>query len=460
VAYEIRNGASYLLASESWTWAAFPYHQHIADVSTVLGKNLGQAAQAEEIGAAWLANNVAALGATDNYPYTFSLVDLSKMPALSAKQNSLADALIAAFKANEAQTRKRMDAAFTAAECVDSDQDGRIEHHPTIGWADNYCDLGTFAAAIGTAFSGNGDVTNAAQGVLQALDDTVLANAFRSGTPHFYSQTPWEWSKLSGLTIYLPLGQDDDWKRRYYSEPFLPTSADSRWDELLAEYRGGAPPPADPDCSEGCSLPPPALPVVGVAAAAVKVDGGIRVEWQVSAASATIAEYEVVRVQPSPPVTATFASSSNSYLDSSATDSYEYCYRVTALDPAGGDLGSSNLTCAVGADNGSARPLAPRISDTGTGLLVEWGTFQARTVSGYRVYRSENRGRWLPQTDALLTETWFVDNTVAPNAEYCYRVHTLGPNGEQLAVSEHACASVGEPRLIFLPSVHRGSAQE
>jgi len=469
VAYELRNGADFLLASESWSWTAFPYDQHIADAGAILAS--GAAAPAKAIGEAWLGNEVAALSEEDNYPFTVSLTDLSKMPSLIAAQNQLADALITAFDVNDAQTRQRMDDAFVVTECVDSNQSGRIEHDAIIGWEDNYCDLGAFATAVMQKFGDNASVVLAAQKVRTALAETVVANEFRSGIPHTYSELPWNWSNLTGLTIYLPLRQDD-WKRRYYNDLFLPSSVDSRWGALLTRYWQGVSQPdptahPDPSCPEtGCGMAPAPLPVGSIKVVATPHDSGIQLQWWVTPASA-VAQFDIQRVllplTNAPDLVATIPNPVPAppqpyvYSDAGAERGKEYCYQVIATSQTGGALAYSNFVCASFAMSSTPSIPAPTVSVTSTGILVEWDAVQmASTAAGYRLYRSTNRGPRVPVADTLFSTGQYLDETIWQGVEYCYKVHAIGQNGEPVATSGEACISLGaQPQYFFLPAVYR-----
>jgi len=70
--------------------------------------------------------------------------------------------------------------------------------------------------------------------------------------PQFPDQEAWSWDNLGGLSIYLPL-LDDEWKRRHYTAKFLRAAADGYWNDFLAAYHDYVEPPADPlpcvDCT-------------------------------------------------------------------------------------------------------------------------------------------------------------------------------------------------------------------
>ncbi len=471
VANELRDGAGYLLASESWSWTSFPYGEHIADVGAVVAGNAVKKEKVEAIGRAWLENEVIALSEEDNYPFTFSLTDLGRMPALVAAQNNLAEALIAEFDGDALQTRERMDRAFATAECVDSNQSGRIEHDAVIGWADNYCDLGTFATDIAREFSGTENVVGAAEDLQRTLAAAVVANQFRSGIPHEYSELPWQWADLRGLTIYLPL-RVDNWKRRYYNDIWLPSSKGSRWGAMLAKYWDNTSEPdaidhPDPTCPEdGCQLPPPGLTAIDLDAVAVKGNNGIRIDWWVSSGVETVSDFTVQRVLlplPGKPTTLTTMANPTpppsqpySYLDATAAGTYEYCYQVIAHGPGRERLALSNFTCAVaGADSIPLSP-PPSLSVGEGSILVEWGTVQAAEAGGFRVYRSANRGVSMPRSDTLFAGTLYTDEAVWPGVEYCYRIHSIGPTGQLTAISQEACTSIGSaPFYTHLPLIGR-----
>ena len=113
VAYEVHDSVDYLLASENWGWTSFAYDEHL----TVIDGSI----TADEVGEAWLAHEADILR-PDDYPFTYSLVDLSQMNALRTAMDALASAMINLLPTD----KDKIDAAFAASACFDSNADGYI----------------------------------------------------------------------------------------------------------------------------------------------------------------------------------------------------------------------------------------------------------------------------------------------------------------------------------------------
>ena len=235
VAYEVHDSVDFLLASEAWSWTSFSHDAHLEDID---GKS------SEEIGVEWL-NNEAEVLRADDYPFTYSLLDLGEMPALRQEIDDLSTALQDVLPAD----RDKLEDVFEETECFDSNQNGPINSQ------DSYCDLDSFAIELELEFVGNVTVTNAALGVQNMINTAVVTEDHNSGIPWFFPYDEWVWDHLGGLSIYLPLGQDE-WKRRYYTANHLRSAQDGTWDEFIAAYWSGIDPPPDPICTAGCDLPP------------------------------------------------------------------------------------------------------------------------------------------------------------------------------------------------------------
>ncbi|GAB4195970.1 MAG: hypothetical protein OHK0022_13090 [Roseiflexaceae bacterium] len=241
VAYELRRSTHYLLASPNVKWSAFPYDKHLAKATIGDG---------EAIGRAWIANEQAAL--TDGYPYTYTLLKLSTIEALRASANQLAGALMV-------QTPASLRAAFRQVDRYDDDQNGALEAK------DSTVDLGSLATHILTGSHGlrlhsdSAGLTAAATQVRQALADSVVAHTAQSGKPWLFRDQTWSWNTSAGLGIYLPLGENDDWRRRYYRT--LEFGGKSNWALLIDGIWSWRAPPADQVCTGSCEPPHSQLPL-------------------------------------------------------------------------------------------------------------------------------------------------------------------------------------------------------
>lgn len=264
IAYEVRDDAAYVLASENVSWTAFPYDQHIADIQAGMSS--------ATLGQAWLGNEAAALR-EDGYPFTISLANLHLMDALRSSADGLASALLGTLPAGKPSVQTAF-SNMVSGGCFDSNVDGAIDSQ------DNYCDLAAFARQIELQFAGNSLVVAAAQGVEAAVRSSVIAEDHQSGTPWPHPTQTWTWGDLGGLSVYVPLGVDN-WKRQYYTGRHLEFAAESTWDEFLAAFWDSAAPPASPTCPPDCALPPgpPATPANNVQVSNVQ-DASFTVSWQ------------------------------------------------------------------------------------------------------------------------------------------------------------------------------------
>lgn len=219
VAYEIRDSTAYLLASSNIKWAVADYASYIEAID-------GQKS-ARQLLEAWMQRETSILR-QGGYPHTYALIDLSQLEAVRAALDSLAAALTQALPGGRAS----IDTAFDSAEFFDSSSDGTIDPAE-----DHYVDLLTFVQGLNTAFATDPTITAAAQDVEQALSSAVLAQTQESGIP--FPETPdvrWDWDQdLGGLSIYLPLNQND-WKRRIYTDEHFQFAGSSQWDEFLTSY--------------------------------------------------------------------------------------------------------------------------------------------------------------------------------------------------------------------------------
>ncbi|GAB4212930.1 MAG: hypothetical protein OHK0022_49390 [Roseiflexaceae bacterium] len=251
VAYEVRDSARYLLASANWKWAGFPYDQHIPSA----------VGDGRAIGLAWLRQEANELRRWDTMPFTYALIDLSKMEELRSATDGLATALMRG-PLSTAEGRQALLSAAGAADHYDSNGDGALQIDGKA--ADNYVDLGGLALQLTQVFSTSQPVVaQQAQALAAVLNQAVVARDVQSGSPWTFPSRHWSWSPEASLSIYLPLHQDD-WRRRYYG--LIQHSKDGQWDELLARYWqspvGSAPsliPPAVP-CALNCPLPFDQLP--------------------------------------------------------------------------------------------------------------------------------------------------------------------------------------------------------
>jgi hypothetical protein len=244
VAYEIRESVHYLLASQSWAWTSFAYDTHL--------RNLDNEQGIEEIGKRWIAHEIAELA---GYPFTYSLIDLTEIGAVKDAVNTLGVALQTTLPGGQ----ERIRGAFLRSACFDSNGDHEInQRDPGQGKGiDNYCDLGSFARQLRELFADTTAVVEATAAVQTAVSNAVKTQEFRCGIPREYSANLWCWSALSGLSIYVPLLQDQ-WKRSQYYQ--IQAAKDTAWNEFLDDF-WNIPAPTAPACQSCVPLPEGPLPI-------------------------------------------------------------------------------------------------------------------------------------------------------------------------------------------------------
>ena len=254
VAYELRDTANYLLASPNTDWATFPYHRLLAQVG---GDKTDLA-----VGEAWLKEEAQVLRGPDPQPFTLVLFDLSKMNDLLAAASNLADELIQLLPTQ----RDLVVAAATKTTRYESNYDGALD---TL---DTYADLNSFSQQILDALSPASAAGKAATAVKSQIALAVVSSDFERGSPWKFPKQTWSWPNFGGMGVYLPLPQDEEAKRSFYTASNLSWAADGHWDEFLAALwpdqparTGGAAAPTLPRCvsTTNCAtlLASPLLPV-------------------------------------------------------------------------------------------------------------------------------------------------------------------------------------------------------
>lgn len=368
VAAEVSDSVNYVLASENWSWAAFPYDAYLSPAV------LDGAATPADIGADWLGIEANLLRSTA-YPFTLSLIDTSQLNAVRASVETLGAVLSNTLPAGQA----RIQATHTSAICFDSTQDGPIDAN------DNYCDLKALAQHLANEFSDTPAVISATQAVQNAVTLAVIAQDHANGVPWRFPDVEWEWENgLGGLSIYAPF-RVDDWKRAYYLGDHIAFAQGGQWGAFLNALWNNAQPPAPPPCPT-CEPPPPAilLPIEATARGG-RDDILLTWEWGDTVTDTTgLAGYRLYRnenggayllLTPSPIIT-------NQYTDSTGLlDGARYCYQVKAVNGAGNVMGESNIPCATFGElalwvpNLTAPPLATNVVvpinlENGNGLCI------------------------------------------------------------------------------------------
>jgi photosystem II stability/assembly factor-like uncharacterized protein len=235
-AYEIRQGARYLVSSENETWSSFPYDAYLAGIE----------ARTPSEQAAWMVDQYDA--SLVGYPRTLSAIDLQRTGALSTALDNLA---IALFNATPAYSSV-ITSTLLAAQKFDYNAD------LVISDTEGYVDLGDFAARLTEVFPPGSDVSQAAIAVRDVLTDgsapLIIHERHRSGPTRSPYYTYMDLSNATGLSIYLPLNESDG-DLVFYRHDQLAFARDTHWDEFIYEFLDYAPGPVNPDWVGGRGHP-------------------------------------------------------------------------------------------------------------------------------------------------------------------------------------------------------------
>jgi len=214
VAYEVQPYASYMVAGENLMFAQSSYNSFFDP--SVLTANTSPNALARTI------VDRANRPDTAEQPYTIAALNLSALPNLVSKIDSLAAKLLAALN-TDITAKSKIQAAYAAAQKFDYDSSLTIDQG-----TDGYVDLSDFARQLATRHI-SPTIDSEALGVAQAVgvaggpNDVVMATHAVSGTFLFapQPQEPWNFTGAYGLSIYLPIGEEDC---RPTGEPGIPSA--------------------------------------------------------------------------------------------------------------------------------------------------------------------------------------------------------------------------------------------
>jgi uncharacterized repeat protein (TIGR01451 family) len=225
-AYQVRDSAKYLVASEGAVWARFAYDAYVQgtdDTTTPLDF-------AQKIVAGYAAS-------LEGYPLTMGAmaIDLTSLTPLVESMDALAVALTDSLT----ETRPYIAQAYTRTQKFDANWDLEL----TI--PDAYVDLYDFADHLHQLVPISATaVHTSAQTVMDAWDHVVITETHRNGHPWIEPSVTWTFDGAQGLSIYLPLGEDQ-WMRDYYRGTELALAQATHWDEFIHDgwYEGALPPP-------------------------------------------------------------------------------------------------------------------------------------------------------------------------------------------------------------------------
>jgi len=221
-AYQIRNWADYLVASENQAWAVFPYDTYLRDI--------GPGTTARELAIQIVDRYHNSL---PGYPRTMSAVDLSRADEVKVALNDLASALINSLP----DAHSAISSTFAAVQKFDYDND------LSISGKEGYVDLVDFAGKLVSSLPESA-VGSAAQSLLDTINDPVqplvAQERHESGTTWF-TEEYLDLDRANGVSIYLPLGETDA-DLSYYIASQLDLAADTLWDDFIFDYVDRFPP--------------------------------------------------------------------------------------------------------------------------------------------------------------------------------------------------------------------------
>ena len=228
-AYQIKNLAHYLVASENLGWSVFAYEQYAHRIAAdTTPEQLAEAVVDEY--------HDAVIG----YPHTVSALDIGQVDAVSDALDVLVDSL----QSDIHSYRLYIEYARTVSQKFDS-QDYYI-----INNDDEYLDLYDFAKWIQQNIS-DGDVKSNAQTLMDTINTCVIAEQHQSG---YYKQCAyWDLDDAHGISIYFP-PMPGGWGYNDYMSHIFSFTLDGQWDDFLLDYYAAMGLPPVPSINPG--MPP------------------------------------------------------------------------------------------------------------------------------------------------------------------------------------------------------------
>ncbi|MBI5653990.1 MAG: hypothetical protein HZC40_26605 [Chloroflexi bacterium] len=243
-AYQVKEYANYLVASENLGWSIFAYDAYTRngirgisgarapyEFALVLPK-VNATTTARQL-ATDIANAYFNHPALSTYPRTISALDLSR--ATNVRQ--ALDALATALRANLNSIKTNIQNTRTATQKFDSRDYFKITQD------DEYVDLYHLAAQLKT-YIADATVQSAAQNLMNAITTMVVVNQRASGMWGYDEQTYWDLQNANGVALYFPPKPGTADYNRYIGHQTFVFTTESVWDQFLVDYFGllGLPP--------------------------------------------------------------------------------------------------------------------------------------------------------------------------------------------------------------------------
>jgi hypothetical protein len=235
-AYQLKDLARYMVASENLGWSVFAYNQYInpitgraleVDLGSPYGPLVGQVTDETtplQL-ATYIADSYHNHPALEDMPRTISVTDLSRAASVRAKLDALAALLrlnINTYKDNIKNTR-------TNLQKFDSRDYYRITQD------DEYVDLYHMAEKL-KSFIPDATLQAAAQELMGAISSYVVVEHHKSGIWSGNEDIYWNLDNAHGVSIYFPPKSGTTDYNRYIDHTTFRMTIDSQWDDFLQDY--------------------------------------------------------------------------------------------------------------------------------------------------------------------------------------------------------------------------------
>ncbi len=249
VAYQMKDYADYLVASQNLGWSVFSYDSYSTIEDGINSATLDFyefSAVAEDVNVDTIPRDLAIHIADEyfnhpallNYPRTISALDLSQIDVLNQAVNDLATALrnnVSVYKNNILNARN-------AAQKLDS------RDYYKITQDDEYIDLFHLSEKL-AIYVPESTVQIAADQVQSVIENQfVIAEFHQSGYMSFDFDIYWDLDNTHGVSIYYPPLPGTTDYTNYIDNSLFQFTSNNTWDEFLEDIFGvlGLPPEEDP----------------------------------------------------------------------------------------------------------------------------------------------------------------------------------------------------------------------
>ncbi|MFN8472510.1 MAG: clostripain-related cysteine peptidase [Anaerolineae bacterium] len=255
-AYQIKDYANYMVASENLGWWVFPFQSYLPDGKAAPAAPYEFATVAASVTRAMTPQQLAVSiarayfdhPALAQYPRTISALDLRYADEVRQRVDALASVLRTNLDAVKANVRYSRDSAPKF--------DSRDYYRITVD--DEFVDLYHLAFRLGQ-FVPRPEAQLAAQRLIDTIkNDFVVKEYHESGTWIGDTDVCWSLDNAHGVAIYFPPRPGSQDYNRYAAHQLFRFTSDSTWDDFLADYYGvlGLPPDDIPSAGQPPMLGP------------------------------------------------------------------------------------------------------------------------------------------------------------------------------------------------------------